>query len=241
MAKFGGVELTLKNVRLSYPHLFEPQENKDEESGRVSYAFKASFLIPKKLADGSPNPQVEEIKNALRECLSKTWPGGKKTIAADKRCFRDGEPIDPDTVDEAVAGSGTRKPISDGYEGMMFIVATRPVKSADAKCPIPLIGPKKTARNDKGEPIFPRLKEADDMIYAGAYVNAKVRVYGYDGQGKNPDRLNCSLEGVQFKAHGDRFGAKPIDADSAFEEEDSDSDDMFDDAPKTKAPVDDDL
>ena len=50
-----------------------------------------------------------------------------------------------------------------------------------------------------------------------------IRVYGYDGsKAENPDRVNASLEAIKFKRHGEAFGAKGVDADAAFDEEDDD-------------------
>jgi hypothetical protein len=55
------------------------------------------------------------------------------------------------------------------------------------------------------------LTEDDDKIYAGCRVNAIITLWPQDNQfGK---RINASLDGVQFCAHDDPFGAPQIDAD----------------------------
>ena len=235
-------ELILKDVRLSFAqHLFEPQEFKDDKDPtKVRYTYNVNALIPKKLADGTPNPQVKVLQEALKKALEAGWPGQGKMIPPERRCVRDGEPIDPDTVDPDVAGSGTRRPLYDGYEGCFFVSANRAVEAKDSPNPVQLLGPQKTAKKADGTPCFPRLTRSDGLLYSGCYADVIIRIYPYDGKGKNPDRLNASLEAVKFKRHGTAFGAKPVDADSMFDEEPAD--DGFDSpgaAPKTAAPADD--
>jgi hypothetical protein len=206
------IEVKLKNVRLSFDNLFEPQEQVND-AGVKSYSYNCVFLLDK-VTDAA---QIKLIQDAMVQTRDLTWPGQKKSIAADKRCLRDGEPADPD--------SGERAPLYDGYAGKMYLSAKRPVKAKDSPNPVSLIGPRKTAVNSEGKPCFPRLAEKDGLLYGGCFVNAVVRVYGYSGTSKGyPDRINCSLEAVQFKAHGERFGAKPIDAEKAFDEEEGEDD-----------------
>lgn len=221
------LEIRLKDVRLSFLNCFAPQKFVDEKTGTERYTYNTNILIPKKLADGSPNPQVKELAEAMKTALAKTWPDGKKVIPPERRCVRDGEPVDPDTIerdddDNAIAGTGTKVPLYDGYEGHIFVSANRSVDGPESPNPVQLLGPKKTAKNDRGDAVFPRLKQADGLLYSGCYANVIIRIYGYDGKGKNPDRINASLEAIQFKRHGEAFGAKPIDADVAFDEEDDD-------------------
>jgi hypothetical protein len=232
------VEVLLKDVRLSFFNGFEPQEFTDEVTGKKRWTYNTNALVPKKLPNGAPNPVVKQLGDAMKQAIENTWPGADKKIPPERRCVRDGEPIDPDTIDPDVAGSGQRFPLYEGYEGHVFISANRSVKSADAPNPVQLIGPKKTAKNDRGEAIFPRLKVSDGLLYSGCFANVLVRIYGYDGKGKNPDRVNASLEIVQFKRHGEAFGAKQVNADAYMEEEDSDDGDAF--GPGASAPLDDD-
>lgn len=231
----------LRNVRISFVHVFEPQKMVDKKTNQTRWAYNLNALIPKRLEDGTPNPMVKTLQDAMKKALEKTWPGQKKVIPPERRCVRDGEPIDPDTVDPDVPGSGERSPLYDGYAGHVFVSANRSVEGPDVPNPVQLLGPKKTAVVN-GKPAFPRLKKSDGMLYSGCYADVIVRIYGYDGS-KNevPDRINASLEAVKFVKHGEAFGAKPIDADNAFEEEDDDdNDDLMSSAPaKAKAPADD--
>lgn len=196
------IELKLKRVRLSFDNLFVAQEQKNDK-GEPSWSHNCVFLLDK-VAQAD---QVKMIQEAMVKARDAKWPGVKKTIQPERRCLRDGEPADPDT--------GERAPLYDGYNGMMYLSAKRSVKSKDAPNPVTLIGPRKGSDGK-----FPRLKESDGLLYGGCYVNAIVRIYAFDGS-KNgyPDRINCSLEAIQHCAHGEPFGAKRVDADTAFDEE----------------------
>lgn len=239
MAEDKNIEVILKGVklssgelvatpRLSFLNVFEPQEFVDEEKGTVRFTRNVNALIPKKLPDGSPNPLVKTLNEAVKKAIENTWPGGQKKIPPERRCVRDGEPIDPDTVDENVKGSGTRYPLYDGYEGHIFVSANKAVKAKSrdeanaAKNNVQCKGPRKTAKRSDGTPCFPTLTDADGLLYSGVHADVIVRIYGYDGKGKNPDRVNASLEAIKFVLHGEAFGAKQVDADAAFDEEDGD-------------------
>jgi hypothetical protein len=217
--------IILKRVRLSFAHLFEPQKMTDNKTGKVRWSYTVNALIPKKLPDGTTNPVVKQLQDAMKKALEKTWPGEKKVIPPDRRCVRDGEPIDPDTIDPDVPGSGERNPLYEGYAGHIFVSANRSVEGPDVPNPVQLLGPRKTAVVN-GKPAFPRLKKSDGMLYSGCFADVAIRIYGFDGRKLEvPDRINASLEAVKFVEHGEAFGAKPIDADNAFDEEDGDDDD----------------
>ena len=67
------------------------------------------------------------------------------------------------------------------------------------------------------------LTESDNVIYAGCYVNAIVSLWAQDNQyGK---RINGSLVGVMFAAHGEPFGSGGVDASEfdMFSSEDSET------------------
>jgi hypothetical protein len=60
------------------------------------------------------------------------------------------------------------------------------------------------------------LTDDDNKIYAGCYVNAVIRFWVQDNQyGK---RVNAQLQGVQFVADGEAFGAAPFNPEEHFEE-----------------------
>lgn len=214
------IEVRLKNVRLSFAHLFEPQERKDDDGKTKGWSYGASFLIPKDTEEGKAT--IAAVKDAMRKARDSRWPptdGTPKKFKADRMCLRDGDEED-----------------WEGYAGHMYVSASRPVKKQDSKNPVALIDSRK---GPDGK--FPRLAESSGKLYSGCKVNAILRIYGYDGKKHGyADRINASLEGVQFREHGDAFGTKALDADSAFEDEGPEGDDAFE-GTAGKAAADDDL
>jgi hypothetical protein len=218
------VELKLRNVRISFANLFKPQEFKDAQTGKVRWTYNVNALIPKYLPDGSVNPQMAQCQEAIRQAIVARWGDKAPKIPAERRCFRDGEPKDPDT--------GQREALYDGYEGCCFLSANKTVEGPEAPNPLVLIDSRK---GPDGK--FPRLKLSDGKLYSGCVVDMIVRVYGFDGSKlRVPDRVNASLEAVKFVRHGEAFGAKPVDAESSFEEEAAE--DGFDEpTAKSQAPA----
>jgi hypothetical protein len=82
--------VTIKDVRLSYPHIFRPQRYAD---GEGEPAFNCSFLIDKSTKIGKIN--IGLIENAIEAALDKKY-GGKNVpkIKADKMCLKDGDADD---------------------------------------------------------------------------------------------------------------------------------------------------
>lgn len=207
-------EIMLKGVVLSFPALFAPKryENKDN-AGNVtySYSYECNLILD------DDDPQVVAVKTAIREAIAEKWPSNPPTIPVDRRPLRSGMIEDPDT--------GERKARWDGYDGKVFVSASRKVKSPNEPNPVQLID---GVRGPDGK--FVRLSEADGKLYAGAKVNAIIRVYAYDGaKHGNPHRINASIEAVQFAGHGEAFGAKPVDVEDRFGEVAGLMEDGFDD------------
>lgn len=88
----------------------------------------------------------------------------------------------------------------DGYgDGTSYIVASRKTRPSvvDAQ--------------------YNPITEADNIIYAGCYVNASVRLYAYEhptgGKGVSAD-----LRAIQFVKDGESFGAGPINPEEEFKQ-----------------------
>ncbi len=113
------MKVILKNVRLSFPHLFTPTSFQPGDEPK----YKATFLIAK------DDPQIKVIEAAILEAAQAKFGAAKaagivKSIRGNpnKFCFQDG-----DTKDY------------DGYEGMMAISASnkaRPTLLDRAKNPL---------------------------------------------------------------------------------------------------------
>lgn len=84
----------------------------------------------------------------------------------------------------------------DGYAGHYSITAN----AAETARPLVV--------DQFGNPLAAK----DGKIYAGCYVHAILSIWAQDD--KNGKRVNCSLKGVMFAAHGDAFsGATPAKPD----------------------------
>jgi hypothetical protein len=105
------MKLTLKNVRLSFPHLFQKATFSGNET-----KFEATFLLHKE----SQADQIKALKTAIAEKLKTDLKGAK--LAADKICLRDGDEV-----------------AYDGYAGHFSIKASnnkRPVVIDRDKSPL---------------------------------------------------------------------------------------------------------
>ena len=98
--------IKLKNVRLSFPVLFEAKSF--EEGGKKD--FSASFLIPK------ASPLAAELKAEFAKVAAEKW--GEKGPALLQTLFRD---------DRMCLHDGDRKDY-DGYEGHLFLRASNSVR-----------------------------------------------------------------------------------------------------------------
>lgn len=101
--------LKLTNVRLSYPHLFQPTAFKPG----MPLKFKATFLIPKGSA------QHKEIEAAIKDAATAKW-GAKadqiiKSIRgnSNKFCFQDGDLSDKEEYhgNMSITASNAAKPL----------------------------------------------------------------------------------------------------------------------------------
>lgn len=202
--------IQLKNVRLSFPDLFQAVQYQ----GAGNFRYNASFLIE----PGSENDK--KVQAAIKEAAAEKL--GKKAdafIAANKGnsnkfCYASG-----DTKDY------------DGYQGMLVLASHR---KQEAGRPL-IIGPNHVPK-DKQDPArqytaprpdgtqFLILEAIDGKPYAGCYVNASVDIYAQDGQNAG---IRCGLKGVQFAKDGDAFSgsavAKPDDFEALEEGADAES------------------
>ena len=238
------IELVFKDVQLSFADLFTPKANKNKKTGEVeSYTIESAILFDK----GNP-AHVEYIKEgqaAMKQAIANKWPSNPPIILPENRCFRPGEVVDPDT-NEKVARY-------EGYANKVVLTARKRLKDGDVNPvtgklivpnPVQLLGPKKTEKDPvTGKARFPILTGSEGLLYSGAFVTVIVRIYAYDGtKHGNPHRVNCSLEVVKFKRHGQAFGAKPVDANSLLDDDQDDDgdDDMVSPGAAAAAKADDD-
>ena len=118
------MKVSLKNVRISFPHLFQPQAPRN--GGEGGPKFNAQFIFEK----GSENDSL--VKAAVAEVSKEKWGanGGKvvASLEASKKCLRDG--------DNNLNSDGD---IRGGFAGNNYVVAsskTRPTVIDRDKSPL---------------------------------------------------------------------------------------------------------
>lgn len=176
--------IMIKDVRVSFPHLFTRPTINGEE-GKCGATLMFDNKRHKKT--------IARLETAITD-LSKLKFKGRK-LPSDKLCLRDGE-------DKGRAE----------YEGYQVLTAGHRSK--------PLVVAK------DGATII--TDEEDSPIYAGCYVNAKIRLWAQDNTyGK---RINAELIAIQFVRDGDPLDGSYVsveDAASGFDAVEEDDEDDF--------------
>ena len=182
-------EVILKDVRLSFAHLFEPSKGgKNKDGEEIKGSYQARFLMEKDTPQTKEN--LAKIKRAGHDAKEKAWGSDESKwpkLKPDRVCLRDGDLED-----------------WDGYEGNFYLAANSQRKPQVI-----------TNRKGKDRKWIEAEPGGANSPYSGCYVNALVRLWVQDSKefGK---RLNASLEVVQFLRDGDPFGAAPVDPNEKF-------------------------
>lgn len=192
-------KLILRNVRLSFPHIYEPQKVKQKD-GSTRESYGAAFLIPEAELD-SPiavfNNTVMGLRDAIEaanaETLEKVFGSNRNDwpeFPQEKTYFRDGR---------------YKKKI-DGYAGHWYIAANSRIDSPPSVL---------TNRKDGNGKWIPAVAGGHAAPYAGCYVNAIVAAWAQDSD-EYGQRLNCELKSVQFYKDGQSFSAGAVDPNEDF-------------------------
>lgn len=201
--------VTLKEVTLSFCDLFVPGKPMKADDGSMQPGkFKSNGLM-KKVGDPFMAQNKAAVAKAKEEVMRKAWGDDPKKwpkIKPNLMCLRDGDLED-----------------WDGYEGSIYISASNQEQPA-------LVHRKKDP--DTGKLIvLTRANGGPKLLYAGAVANIIARLWAQKSKtlpngSVIPNRINATLESVQFVRHGTPFsGATPVDPDAEFEElEDEDGD-----------------
>lgn len=192
----------INNARLSFPHLFEPQEQENDD-GSTRKSFNCVLMIPKE-----ENPHLDTVlkrmKVGAKHAKIKAWGEDEKNwpkIPASMTCFKDGDNEDHFTTPR------------DEYADHYIISTSSPVTR-----------PPRVVTNRKGADN--KWVEAEEgrkgAPYAGCYVNAVIDLYGQkkDPKRKMPNRINASIAIVQFLKDGEPFSAAQADPDDILDDDD---------------------
>lgn len=184
----------LSNVRLSFPHLAEPQKQVNEQTGQTRISYNAEFLMPQ------DHPGFAQFMKRYGELALAKWAEHTNTvmqmIQVDRklRCFGLGS--------EKV-NKKTFKPY-DGYEGNVYITAGRDQAPQMIQADGQAIDPSNTM-------AFQQLAR---KMYGGCRVNAAVKPWLQVN--KHGNGIRCDLVAVQFAADDTAFGEGASDASSMF-------------------------
>ena len=186
----------LSNVRLSFPHLAEPQKQVNEATGAQRISYNAEFIMPQ---DHAGFQQFMQRYGAM--ALEK-WKEHAQTVMGmiqndrKTRCFG---------VGTEKVNKKTFKPY-DGYSepGAVFITAGRDSAPQMIQA--------------DGSPVDPANTMAFQALarklYGGCRVNAAVKPWLQDN--KHGRGIRCDLIAVQFAADDTAFGEGAADASSLF-------------------------
>jgi hypothetical protein len=184
----------LSNVRLSFPHLAEPQRTENKITGSVRVAYNADFLMP----EGDPGFQqfMTRYKELMTQTFAENAPIVMNMILADRklRCFGRGE--------EKV-NKKTFKPY-DGYAGNVYL-------SANSERQPQMI-------QGDGSPVDPVNTMAYQALarkmYGGCRVNVAMKPWVQKNQHGNG--IRCDLIAVQFSKDDTPFGDGAPDVSGMF-------------------------
>ena len=188
----------IRGARLSYPHLFRPQE-RDNDDGTTRENYNCRLLIAKDLEN--IDAILKKLKIAGKAARQKAWGDDESKwprIPSHRQFLKDGDNEDHSTADENLE--------------QFFINASAPL----ARPPQVL-----TNRKDRSGSWIEAEEGKGGAPYAGCYVTAVVEVWGQKKDIKKniPDRLNATIEIVMFREDGDPFAAQRPDADDILGDE----------------------
>lgn len=185
----------LSNVRLSFPHLVEPQKNTDPKTGDERISYNCDLIMPK------DHPGFLQFMKTYGELALEKWKPHTQlaieSIQADRksRCFGQGE---------EKKNKKKNYEIYEGYAGNVYITASKSTKP-------------QVIQND-GSPIDPAnsmaYREIMSKIYAGCRVNAAVRPWLQDN--KHGRGIRCDLVAIQFAGDDKPFGKDAPDVSGIF-------------------------
>jgi len=186
----------LSNVRLSFPHLAEPQKQVNEATGATRISFNAEFIMPQDHAG------FQQFMARYGAMALEKWKEHAQTVMGmiqndrKTRCYG---------VGTEKVNKKTFKPY-DGYAdtGAVFITAGRDTAPQMIQA--------------DGSPVDPAntmaFQQLARKMYGGCRVNAAVKPWLQDN--KHGRGIRCDLIAVQFAGDDTAFGEGAVDASNLF-------------------------
>jgi len=186
--------ILLSNVRLSFPHIAEPQKRIDPKTGKERSSYSADFIMP------PDHPGYAQFMKRVSELALLRWKEHASqvmqmiTAERKQRCYGDGN---------QKVKSKTFQPY-DGYAGQVFITAHNDIApqiiQADGS-PIDL-------QNTMAYQALTR------KMYGGCRVNAAIKPWLQDNQ--HGRGVRCDLVAIQFAGDDQPFGEGAVDVSGMF-------------------------
>lgn len=186
----------LSNVRLSFPHLAEPQKQVNETTGATRISYNAEFIMPQDHAG------FKQFMTRYGAMALEKWKEHAQTVMnmiqndRKTRCYG---------VGTEKVSKKTFQPY-DGYgePGAVFITAGRDTAPQ-------MIQSDGTAIDPSNTMAFQQLAR---KMYGGCRVNAAVKPWLQDN--KHGRGIRCDLIAVQFFSDDTPFGEGAADASNLF-------------------------
>lgn len=184
----------LSGVRLSFPHIVEPQKTVNEQTGQTRISYNGDFIMPQ------DHPGFAQFMQHYGAMAVDKWKEHAQTvmqmIQSDRktRCYGRGE--------ERV-NKKTFQPY-DGYAGMVFL-------SAGRDTPPQMIQPDGTAVDPSNTMAYQQLAR---KMYGGCRVNVAIKPWLQEN--KHGRGIRCDLVAIQFAGDDKPFGEGNVDASGMF-------------------------
>lgn len=186
--------IILSNVRLSFPHLAEPQRQVNASTGKERISYNCEFIMPQ------DHPGMKKFMQRYATLSMEKWKEHSQNVMnmiqndRKQRCYGRGE--------EKV-NKKTFQPY-DGYAGNVFITAGSDV-------------PPKMVKADGAQVDFGNSMIYMDLarrLYGGCRVNAAIKPWLQDNS--HGRAIRCDLLAVQFYSDDVAFGEGRLDTSEMF-------------------------
>ena len=184
----------LSNVRLSFPHIAEPQRSVSELTGKERISYNCEFIMPQ------DHPGFQQFMARVGEISALKWAENASVVLGmiqndrKSRCYGRGE--------EKV-NKKTFQPY-DGYANNVYIGAGRDSQPQIIQADGSAIDPNNTMA----------YQQLTRKMYGGCRVNAAVKPWLQDN--KHGRGVRCDLIALQFAADDQPFGEGAVDAAPLF-------------------------
>ena len=184
----------LSNVRLSFPHIAEPQRSVSELTGKERISYNCEFIMPQ------DHPGFQQFMARVGEISALKWAENASVVLGmiqndrKSRCYGRGE--------EKV-NKKTFTPY-DGYAGNVFITAGRDSQPQIIQADGSAIDPNNTMA----------YQQLTRKMYGGCRVNAAIKPWLQDN--RHGRGVRCDLVALQFAKDGQPFGEGAVDASNLF-------------------------